>query len=63
MLATGTSRVIGFVSRAIGHLLKAGHRTVWHVSGPSDWFDSQGRIAGWRRALTELLLAQIRRGH
>jgi DNA-binding LacI/PurR family transcriptional regulator len=38
---------------ATSHLLKAGHRTVWHVSGPGDWFDSQGRIAGWQRALTE----------
>jgi DNA-binding LacI/PurR family transcriptional regulator len=38
---------------ATTHLLKAGHRTVWHVSGPNDWFDSQGRIAGWQRALTE----------
>lgn len=38
---------------ATKHLLDAGHRTVWHVSGPSDWFDSRGRIDGWRRALTE----------
>ncbi|PZG24297.1 LacI family transcriptional regulator [Micromonospora craterilacus] len=36
---------------ATEHLLAAGHRTVWHVSGPSDWFDSAGRIEGWRSAL------------
>ncbi|SCG58421.1 transcriptional regulator, LacI family [Micromonospora halophytica] len=36
---------------ATRHLLGAGHRTVWHVSGPSDWFDSAGRIQGWREAL------------
>ncbi|MFV2100992.1 LacI family DNA-binding transcriptional regulator [Micromonospora sp. LOL_024] len=36
---------------ATRHLLDAGHRTVWHVSGPSDWFDSAGRIEGWRAAL------------
>ncbi|SCF26804.1 transcriptional regulator, LacI family [Micromonospora chokoriensis] len=36
---------------ATQHLLDAGHRTVWHVSGPSDWFDSVGRIDGWREAL------------
>lgn len=36
---------------ATEHLLDAGHRTVWHVSGPSDWFDSVGRIDGWRKAL------------
>jgi DNA-binding LacI/PurR family transcriptional regulator len=34
-------------------LLDAGHRTVWHVSGPADWFDSMGRVEGWRAALTE----------
>lgn len=33
-------------------LLDAGHATVWHVSGPPDWFDSIGRIEGWRAALT-----------
>ncbi|MEV8437998.1 LacI family DNA-binding transcriptional regulator [Actinosynnema sp. NPDC051121] len=36
---------------ATTHLLEAGHRTVWHVSGPPDWFDSMGRITGWRAAL------------
>ncbi|WP_428965706.1 LacI family DNA-binding transcriptional regulator [Micromonospora fluostatini] len=36
---------------ATRHLLDAGHRTVWHVSGPGDWFDSAGRIEGWRAAL------------
>ncbi|MFG1839701.1 LacI family DNA-binding transcriptional regulator [Micromonospora sp. NPDC049175] len=36
---------------ATQHLLDAGHRTVWHVSGPFDWFDSVGRIDGWREAL------------
>lgn len=36
---------------ATQHLLDAGHSTVWHVSGPDDWFDSVGRIAGWRAAL------------
>ncbi|GAA1314462.1 LacI family DNA-binding transcriptional regulator [Saccharothrix xinjiangensis] len=36
---------------ATRHLLEAGHRTVWHVSGPPDWFDSADRIRGWRLAL------------
>lgn len=36
---------------ATRHLLDAGHRTVWHVSGPVEWFDSAGRIEGWERAL------------
>jgi DNA-binding LacI/PurR family transcriptional regulator len=38
---------------ATSHLLDAGHQTVWHVSGPKEWFDSRGRADGWRRALTE----------
>src|SRR5215831_13751930 len=38
---------------ATSHLLEAGHDTVWHVSGPADWYDSQRRVAGWTRALTD----------
>lgn len=38
-------------SLATQHLLDAGHSTVWHVSGPDDWFDSVGRVAGWRATL------------
>jgi DNA-binding LacI/PurR family transcriptional regulator len=38
---------------ATRHLLEAGHRTVWHVAGPSDWFDATARTEGWRRALAE----------
>ena len=34
-------------------LLDAGHETVWHVSGPADWFDAAGRRRGWQRALEE----------
>nr|WP_232295196.1 LacI family DNA-binding transcriptional regulator [Parafrankia sp. EUN1f] len=36
---------------ATEHLLAAGHRTVWHVAGPPDWYEGAGRIAGWRAAL------------
>ncbi|MCT2582307.1 LacI family DNA-binding transcriptional regulator [Actinophytocola sp. S1-96] len=36
---------------ATKHLLAAGHRTVWHVSGPPDWFDAMGRVRGWQDAL------------
>jgi len=36
---------------ATEHLLAAGHPTVWHVSGPSEWFDSANRVRGWREAL------------
>lgn len=33
-------------------LLDAGHASVWHVSGPPDWFDAAGRVTGWRDTLT-----------
>jgi DNA-binding LacI/PurR family transcriptional regulator len=36
---------------ATRHLLELGHRTVWHVAGPSDWLEAQERMAGWRAAL------------
>ena len=36
---------------ATEHLLAAGHETVWHVSGPSGWFDSADRVTGWRAML------------
>jgi DNA-binding LacI/PurR family transcriptional regulator len=32
-------------------LLEAGHRTVWHIAGPSDWFDAAGRVRGWEETL------------
>jgi len=38
---------------ATERLLAAGHRTVWHVSGPADWYDAAGRIEGWRAALED----------
>ncbi|QFY14680.1 LacI family DNA-binding transcriptional regulator [Nonomuraea phyllanthi] len=37
--------------RATRHLLSLGHRTVWHVAGPADWLDANGRIEGWREVL------------
>ncbi|MEU6719286.1 LacI family DNA-binding transcriptional regulator [Nonomuraea sp. NPDC046802] len=39
--------------RATRHLLEQGHETVWHVSGPSDWLETEGRLEGWRAALQE----------
>jgi DNA-binding LacI/PurR family transcriptional regulator len=36
---------------ATEHLLELGHRTVFHVRGPSEWMQTQNRIAGWRAAL------------
>ena len=36
---------------ATEHLLELGHETIWHVAGPKDWLEAEGRIAGWRDAL------------
>ena len=38
---------------ATEHLLALGHETVWHVRGPSDWLEAEGRVAGWRAALID----------
>jgi DNA-binding LacI/PurR family transcriptional regulator len=38
---------------ATEHLLSLGHETVWHVRGPTDWLEAEGRVAGWRAALKE----------
>lgn len=38
---------------ATGHLLGAGHRTVWHVAGPPDWLEAEARVKGWRETLEE----------
>lgn len=38
---------------ATEHLLSLGHGTVWHVRGPEDWLEAEGRVAGWRAALAE----------
>ncbi|MGI5240572.1 LacI family DNA-binding transcriptional regulator [Dactylosporangium sp. CA-139066] len=38
---------------ATRHLLELGHRTVHHVTGPSNWPEARERLAGWRAALEE----------
>ncbi len=38
---------------ATAHLLELGHKTVWHVAGPSDWSDAIVRLDSWRRTLRE----------
>lgn len=38
---------------ATRHLLDLGHETVWHVSGPPDWLEAEGRHEGWRGVLRE----------
>jgi DNA-binding LacI/PurR family transcriptional regulator len=33
------------------HLLSLGHATVWHVAGPREWIEAEGRFQGWQAAL------------
>ncbi|MFJ5880043.1 LacI family DNA-binding transcriptional regulator [Kitasatospora cineracea] len=33
------------------HLLALGHTCVWHVAGPGEWIEAEGRLQGWRAAL------------
>jgi DNA-binding LacI/PurR family transcriptional regulator len=35
------------------HLLAQGAGTVWHIGGPADWLEAEGREAGWRAVLDE----------
>jgi DNA-binding LacI/PurR family transcriptional regulator len=44
---------VGGALAATRHLLELGHRTVWHVAGPSDWLEARQRIDGWAAALEE----------
>jgi DNA-binding LacI/PurR family transcriptional regulator len=37
---------------ATEHLLGQGAETVWHISGPPDWLEAEGREVGWRAVLT-----------
>jgi DNA-binding LacI/PurR family transcriptional regulator len=46
----GVDQVAG-ARLATRHLLDLGHRTVWHVTGPGDWFDAADRVVGWRATL------------
>lgn len=38
---------------AVTHLLERGHRTVWHLAGPTDSYAAAERERGWREALTD----------
>lgn len=49
---------------AVAHLLKLGHRTVYHVAGPDEWFEARERERGWRETLQDAgrSIPQILRG-
>ncbi|HUZ21234.1 MAG TPA: LacI family DNA-binding transcriptional regulator [Acidimicrobiales bacterium] len=43
----------GGARAATEHLLSLGHRTVFHVAGPTEWLEARERVAGWRLALED----------
>ena len=45
-------QVAGAVS-ATQHLLDLGHKTVWHITGPPNFIESQQRLKGWRMTLEQ----------
>jgi len=38
---------------ATRYLLERGHSTVWHVTGPLEWFDAALRVRGWEQTLRD----------
>jgi DNA-binding LacI/PurR family transcriptional regulator len=38
---------------ATSYLIGLGHETVWHVSGPAGWCETDQRIEGWRESLLD----------
>lgn len=38
---------------AVSHLIEQGCRTIGIITGPSNWWESQARLAGWRQALEQ----------
>jgi DNA-binding LacI/PurR family transcriptional regulator len=40
-------------TEATRHLLDLGHRTVWHLAGPSGRIGAEHRLRGWRHALQQ----------
>ncbi|MFW6868395.1 LacI family DNA-binding transcriptional regulator [Nocardioides sp. CPCC 206347] len=49
VMAAGIDQVAG-ARLATEHLLDLGHRSVAHVSGPTDWTEAAQRREGWRQA-------------
>jgi LacI family transcriptional regulator len=40
-------------SLAVAHLIAKGCRTIGIITGPTDWWESQSRLAGWRQTLEQ----------
>ncbi len=38
---------------AVEHLIRLGHRSIAHISGPKSWHNSKGRLAGYKKTLKQ----------
>lgn len=38
---------------AVAHLIELGHTKIAHIAGPDNWYESQRRLAGWKKALAK----------
>lgn len=38
--------------KATGHLLDLGHRSIYHLAGPQDWIEAEGRMAGFLQEMS-----------
>jgi DNA-binding LacI/PurR family transcriptional regulator len=47
---TGVDQMAG-AGAATQHLLNLGHRTVFHLAGPTDWHEAEERVEGWKSVL------------
>jgi DNA-binding LacI/PurR family transcriptional regulator len=51
-----TDQALG-ARQATGHLLRLGHRQVWHIAGPEGSFSATHRAESWQRTLTSAGIA------
>ncbi|BAJ33143.1 MULTISPECIES: LacI family DNA-binding transcriptional regulator [Kitasatospora] len=42
---------VGGARAVTEHLIGLGHTRIWHVAGPGEWIEAEGRLRGWRAAL------------
>ncbi|THV32918.1 LacI family transcriptional regulator [Glycomyces buryatensis] len=47
------TRTVADSREATEHLLDLGHERVWHIGGPSRWWEARDRLKGWRQAHTD----------
>jgi DNA-binding LacI/PurR family transcriptional regulator len=49
-VALTRGRTAASCREAVEHLLDLGHRQVWHIAAPQDWWEGRERLEGWAQA-------------